>query len=101
MLIVIDMCSIFCVFCSSIAVGEEDSSVSKLVEMTEERTATLVPMETSQQQQQQQQNLPDQQNGPIGATTIGGVGEILAVRPVVGGEGVGFHEDDNSSEDDS
>ena len=69
--------------------------------MTEERTATLVPMETSQQQQQPQQNLPDQQNGPMGVATIGGVGEV-AVRPVgSGGEGVGFHEDDNSSEDDS
>ena len=68
--------------------------------MTEERTTTLVPMETSQQQHQQQ-NLPDQQNGPVGVATIGGVGEI-AVRPVGGGgEGVGFHEDDNSSEDDS
>ena len=79
----------------SIAVGEEDSSVSKLVEMTEERTSTLVPMETSQQQQ----ILPDQQNGPVVTTTIG-VGEVVGVRPA-GGEGVGFHEDDNSSEDDS
>lgn len=81
-------------FHSSLAVGEEDSSVSKLVEMTEERTATLVPMETNQQQQM----LQDQQNGPVGGTTIG-VGEV-GVRPV-GGEGAGFQEDDNSSEDDS
>lgn len=63
--------------------------------MTEERTSTLVPMETNPQQQQ---ILPDQQNGPVGMTTVG-VGEV-SVRPV-GGEGAGFHEDDNSSEDDS
>ena len=82
--------TLFCVFIH-LAVGEEDASVSKLVEMTEERTSTLVPMETSQQQM-----LQDQQNGPVGVATIGGVGEVSMRQ-----EGAGYHEDDNSSEDDS
>ena len=55
--------------------------------MTEERTSSLVPMETSQQQL-----LQVQQNGPVGV-----VGE--GARFV--GEGAGLHEEDNSSEDDS
>ena len=59
--------------------------------MTEERTSTLVPMETSQQQM-----LQDQQNGPVGVAMIGGAGKV-GMRQ----EGAGFHEDDNSSEDDS
>ena len=66
----------------SIAVGEEDLTVNKLVEMTEERTMSLVPMETTTATQQQL--LQVQPNGPVGAS-----------------EGVGLHEDDNSSEDDS
>lgn len=62
--------------------GEEDPSVNKLVEMAEERTSTLVPMETTPVTQQQLMQV--QQNGPM-----------------VGAEGVGLHEDDNSSEEDS
>ena len=62
--------------------GEEDPSVNKLVEMTEERTSTLVPMETAAATQQQLMQV--QQNGPVGSA-----------------EGAGIHEDDNSSEDDS
>ena len=67
--------------------GEEESNVNKLVEMTEERTAALVPMEMPAVSiaVAQQQLMQAQQNGPM-----------LGVN-----EGVEPGEEDNSSEDDS
>ena len=72
-------------FCVFTAVGEEESNVNKLVEMTEERTAALVPMETTSMSSAGQQHLMQaQQNGPMGIN-----------------EGAGLQEEDNSSEEDS
>ena len=68
-----------------VAVGDEDAaSVNKLVEMTEERTTALVPMETTAISVAQQQLMQVQQNGPAAVN-----------------EEVGLNEEDNSSEDDS
>ena len=66
--------------------GEEDSNVNKLVEMTEERTAALVPMETTSVSTAGQQHVMhvQLQNGPMGVH-----------------EGAGLQEEDNSSEEDS
>lgn len=65
--------------------GEEESNVNKLVEMTEERTAALVPMETTAVSVAQQQLIQAQQNGPM-----------MSIN-----EGVEPNEEDNSSDDES